>query len=632
MGRRVRRFLLSGSVAITVSLIAIFFYTSASIAQTVPFLQRLGDYAVHLNILANAHSIGFINAPSYDEPNPNLALIDIDDSSMQGNAGIGLPAFPYPRAIYGTLLSRLAKAGVKVVAFDINFLEDKPGDHAFAAGLRKTNTALAFQITTSSTGNLGILPVVPTLARAATALGYSTVDAPGGFVIGQPPAIVATGPHGAQRRYNSVAVAATQLFIGHQIPISKLPTIDGRLILLPPHIEARQALTERAGSQKLSTDFAGGGRLTFVDALTIPIDQLRIFAKGRLLFIGSTAQANGDRVTTPIGIIGGVYVNLRFVDQLLTDTYVHPVAPAVDILLMLLLPLLAAVIVATLRPIVAILVTLGLLLAFVELNAALFVYKLVWLDLIHTGGATAVASSALIAVRVVREGAERRQVTNLFGMHVSPEVVQEILKSDDRENSLALTGKRVKATVFYSDIRGFTAMSETMTPEAIYGQLNEYFEEMCTLIFEHGGYVDKFIGDCVMAVFSAPFQTPDDALKAVRSAVAQQSRIDDLVHRWKETDKQIFTVGMGINTGELVMGNLGSSSRMNYTVIGDTVNTAARLYNVAKGGQIIISQATYDEVKDHVEVEELEPVSVKGKIEPIRIYQVLAMKDTQSDS
>ncbi|MHB8462390.1 MAG: CHASE2 domain-containing protein [Vulcanimicrobiaceae bacterium] len=631
MSRRFRQFLLSGSVAVSISVVAILLYSLPSVAQRLPFLQRLGDYAIHLNILANPGVFGFANAPSYDEPNPNIALIDIDDSSI-GNTAAGLTPWPFPREVYGKLLARLAQANVKVVAFDVNFLEDNTGDARFAKGLRKVNAALAFQITTSSTGTLGILPVIPILAHAAKAVGYSTVDAPGGFVIGQPPAIIAVDSHGQAKRYNSISVAATQLFLGHTIAMRDLPTIDGRFVLLPPHVEARQALTERAGSQKLSTDFAGGGRLSFADAMTIPIDQLRIFAKDRLVFVGSTAQTLEDKVTTPIGIIGGVYVNLRFVDQFLTHTYVHPASPVLDIILMVLLPLIAAAIVVTVRPLIAVFATLGLLLAFVEINAALFVYKLIWLDLLHTAGATAIASAALIAVRGVREGAERRQVTNLFGMHVSPAVVQEILKSEDPESSLALTGKRVKATVFYSDIRGFTAMSETMSPEAIYGQLNEYFEEMCQLIFEHGGYVDKFIGDCIMAVFSAPYQTPDDALKAVRSAVAQQSRIDDLVERWKETDKKIFTVGMGINTGELVMGNLGSSSRMNYTVIGDTVNTAARLYNVAKGGQIIISQSTYDEVKDFVEVEELEPVSVKGKVEPIRIYQVLAMKDESSQT
>src|SRR5581483_3112840 len=164
---------------------------------------------------------------------------------------------------------------------------------------------------------------------------------------------------------------------------------------------------------------------------------------------------------------------------------------------------------------------------------------------------------------------------------------------------------------------------------AIYDQLNEYFEAMCAVIFKYGGYVDKFIGDCIMVAFSAPVQTPDDARKAVDAALEQQRVIGELGERWRKEGKEPFTVGMGINTGEVVMGNLGASSRMNYTVIGDDVNIAARLYNVAKGGEIIISETTYAQVRTLVDAEEMEPVSVKGKSAPLRVYKVLRLKDIQ---
>jgi adenylate cyclase len=186
-----------------------------------------------------------------------------------------------------------------------------------------------------------------------------------------------------------------------------------------------------------------------------------------------------------------------------------------------------------------------------------------------------------------------------------------------------LQGKRVKVTIFYSDIRGFTAMSEKMSPEQIYGQLNEYFEDMCQIVFKYGGYVDKFIGDCLMAVFSAPNPKQDDARSAVFAAIEQQEKILQIAEEWKSQGRQVFTVGMGLNTGEVVMGNLGSADRLNYTVIGDNVNTAARLYNVAKGGQTIISETTYEEVKDLVVVNELDPVMVKGKEKPLRIFEVI---------
>jgi adenylate cyclase len=126
-----------------------------------------------------------------------------------------------------------------------------------------------------------------------------------------------------------------------------------------------------------------------------------------------------------------------------------------------------------------------------------------------------------------------------------------------------------------------------------------------------------------MAVFSAPDPRPNDALEATESALAQQEKITSMMAEWGAQGRQIFTVGMGLNTGEVVMGNLGSSDRLNYTVIGDNVNTAARLYNVAKGGQIIISESTYNEVKDHFIVNELTPVSVKGKTLPLRNFEII---------
>jgi adenylate cyclase len=202
-----------------------------------------------------------------------------------------------------------------------------------------------------------------------------------------------------------------------------------------------------------------------------------------------------------------------------------------------------------------------------------------------------------------------------------------MLAHDDPKKALQLSGKRVKVTIFYSDIRGFTAMSENMTPEQIYGQLNEYFEEMCKIVFKYDGYVDKFIGDCLMAVHSAPNPHPDDAKRAVLSAIEQQDKILEMAAKWAGEGRPAFTVGMGLNTGEVVMGNLGSSSRLNYTVIGDNVNTAARLYNVAKGGQTIISETTYEEVKDLVVVNELPPVLVKGKVKPLRIFEVIRKLD-----
>ncbi len=354
----------------------------------------------------------------------------------------------------------------------------------------------------------------------------------------------------------------------------------------------------------------------------IPTD-LKAFANGNIVVVGSTAQGSGDFVLTPNGRYPGVFSNLRFMDQFLTNTYITRSRPWVNIILLLALPIFVGFIVTFLPPLVGIGSSLGLILAYSAIVVLTYGFGLYWIDLIHVDGAMLATALFVALYRVITEGADKRAIRDMFGKHVSPEIVSEMLKHDDPKAALNLQGKRVKVTIFYSDIRGFTAMSEKMTPEQIYGQLNEYFEDMCQIVFKYGGYVDKFIGDCLMAVFSAPNPKPDDARSAVFAAIEQQEKILQIAEEWKSQGRQIFTVGMGLNTGEVVMGNLGSADRLNYTVIGDNVNTAARLYNVAKGGQTIISETTWNEVKDLVVVNELDPVMVKGKEKPLRIFEVI---------
>jgi adenylate cyclase len=325
-----------------------------------------------------------------------------------------------------------------------------------------------------------------------------------------------------------------------------------------------------------------------------------------------------------------MYFHARIIDQLLRGMYVTPAPDILNLALLVLLPLALMALVMRLRPIVAIPLAAIAIAAYVELAIALFVYRLYWLDVLHVAAAMFLTALAVIAYRAIGEAAQKRAVTAAFGLHVSPGIVAEVLKHEGGASD-ALAGKRAKVTIFYSDIRGFTAMSEKLTPEAVYDQLNEYFEAMCEVIFKYGGYVDKFIGDCIMAVFSAPNPTPDDAKKAVEAALDQQEIIELLAQRWREAGKPPLSVGMGINTGYVVMGNLGSQKRMNYTVIGDDVNIAARLYNVAKGGQIIISESTYDEVKGYFEFNELEPVTVKGKSAPLRTFEVLGRRSADQN-
>jgi class 3 adenylate cyclase/CHASE2 domain-containing sensor protein len=597
--------------------------------NTLPAANRIADLVTHFSLLDASARLGF-GTPAYESTaNPNLGIITIDDLSYKQMG------FPFARSVYGTLLRKLAAAGARAVAFDIDFIEPSKNpaqDAAFAAAMRTVPTVLAYPVNTTSTGQIGEELPSPTLRPHAAALGYSSVDSPGGYLIGQPMEIdTVSGGTGGNERLFALPAAAVATFERHPLDLAAIPTdAQGRMLLLPPKIEHHQDL-QTTYDVFNPPAFAGRGMMSFKDAYAASPADLKPFARGALIYVGSTAQATFDFSTTAgRGRAPGLFINARLADQLMRGYYLRVAPLWLDVALAIVLPLLAALSFSLMRTPAAIAVSLAATLIYAYLNLYLFIDRLYWIDLVHVGLAMLLGTMFVAVYRVINEGSQRRMVTNLFGMHVSPAIVQDILKQDDPKAALALRGKRVKATIFYSDIRGFTSMSETMTPEEIYAQLNEYFEEMCKIIFAYGGYVDKFIGDCVMAVFSAPYQTPDDAQNAVIAAVKQQERIAQLSERWRAEGRKQFTVGMGINTGDVVMGNLGASSRMNYTVIGDNVNVAARLYNVAKGGEIIISETTYAECKEFVEVDEREPVTVKGKSRPIAIYNVKGLKAVAS--
>ncbi|HSE40240.1 MAG TPA: adenylate/guanylate cyclase domain-containing protein, partial [Acidobacteriota bacterium] len=227
-----------------------------------------------------------------------------------------------------------------------------------------------------------------------------------------------------------------------------------------------------------------------------------------------------------------------------------------------------------------------------------------------------------LAAREAEEAAEKRRIQQLFGRYVAPNVVEELIRN---RNLVQFSGKKEKLTVFFSDIRGFTTMSEQLQPEQVSELLNEYFSRMTKLVFKYGGTLDKFMGDCIMAFFGNPIPYTDHAKRAVLMAVEMMQELNKLKTEWAERGKpHSLEVGIGIATGEVIVGNLGSTEFFDYTVIGDTVNLASRLQSNAKGGQILISASTYEDAKDVVVADRLEPLTVKGKSQPVEVFAVKA--------
>jgi adenylate cyclase len=235
---------------------------------------------------------------------------------------------------------------------------------------------------------------------------------------------------------------------------------------------------------------------------------------------------------------------------------------------------------------------------------------------------SAVAAQTAVTVETIKAHTRlaREEVARANYSRFMPEyVVKQLLESP---NSFRLGGVNQTVTVLFADIRGFTALSERENPEKVVGLLNRYFSAMTDIIFDHGGTLDKYIGDGLMAIFGAPTATPEDALNAVKAAVTMQKRITTLNEELRVDGMEQIAVGIGLHTGEATIGYIGSDKRSEYTAIGDTVNLASRLESNAAGGQILISEATSTASGNLIPVNTREPLTVKNRVQPVDVFEV----------
>ncbi|HEX8030723.1 MAG TPA: adenylate/guanylate cyclase domain-containing protein, partial [Vicinamibacterales bacterium] len=244
-----------------------------------------------------------------------------------------------------------------------------------------------------------------------------------------------------------------------------------------------------------------------------------------------------------------------------------------------------------------------------------------WIPVTVPGLALVFAYVGDLAWKYVVEGREKRKVKKLFSRYVSKDVYEQLVANP---HLAALGGARRHMTVLFSDIRGFTTMSEKGTPEDVVAQLNELFTRMVGVVFDHRGTVDKFVGDMIMALYSAPLDDEEHADHAVQTALVMIKTLMDMNVEWAARGKPTLDIGIGINTGDMIAGNVGSDTIMSYTVIGDAVNLGARLESLNKeyGTRIIISQFTRDRLKGQYDIHPLGDVVVKGKTLPVAIFEV----------
>jgi adenylate cyclase len=257
----------------------------------------------------------------------------------------------------------------------------------------------------------------------------------------------------------------------------------------------------------------------------------------------------------------------------------------------------------------------------------LFVSQGIWFNLVYPASALFFGYTSQTAYRFFTEERRARDIRRMFSSYVSKRIVDELIKDPSKAK---LGGDRKEITVLFSDIRGFTSFSEKHQPEEVVKLLNEYLGAMTEIVFAHEGTLDKFVGDAIMALWGAPVGQPDHAERAVRCALAMIERLEQLQAKWRSEGKYAIDIGIGINTGDMVVGNMGAEGKkMDYTVIGDNVNLGARLEGLTRqyNNHIIISEFTYEKVKHLARVNELGSVTVKGKQQPVVIYDLVGLKE-----
>lgn len=350
--------------------------------------------------------------------------------------------------------------------------------------------------------------------------------------------------------------------------------------------------------------------------------------KDKIVLVGATATGIYDMRVTPLSAVyPGVEIHANVIDNILHQNFlIHSGwTKFIDICLIIALGFAIGVAIPRAGAASGVLLILVMLVVFVGANTYVFSRYNIWLNLVYPLLTMMTIYLAITVYRYITEEREKKKIRGAFQYYLTASVINEMLKDPTK---LKLGGDKKDLTVLFSDIRGFTTISEKLTPEELVHLLNEYLTAMTDIVFKYEGLLDKYMGDAIMAVFGAPLDQPDHSIRACRTALDMIEELKKLQQKWSEEGRPVLHIGVGINSGDMVVGNMGSQMRFDYTVMGDSVNLGSRLEGINKeyGTNIIISEYTYAGVKDVLTCRELDAVRVKGKKLPVKIYELLCDK------
>jgi adenylate cyclase len=339
----------------------------------------------------------------------------------------------------------------------------------------------------------------------------------------------------------------------------------------------------------------------------------------KIIMVGAFSSGMAaDQKTTPFGLMFGIEMHANALNTILMDNFLRPVPGWADFALLAVMVFLVAFMSSRLSTILSFFGTIVIIVAFFFATSIVFDYRSTLVNFSSPAIAMVFTFLAIVVYRAMTEERDKKAIRDTFGKYLSPKVVDQLV-----ENPPELGGVDKDLTVLFSDIRSFTTLSESMSPQELVNHLNTYLTAMTDIILEYGGYLDKYVGDEVMCFWGAPLPQADHAVRACKCALRQMERLRELNAQWPEAIR--INIGIGLNSGIMTVGNMGSPSRMNYTLMGDNVNLGARLEGTNKeyGSNIIISEFTYGLVKDQFLVRELDNIRVKGKNKPVLIYELV---------
>ena len=619
---------------------------------------------------------------------PAVAIAAIDEKSL---AALG--RWPWSRATMARLVERLDTLGARVIAFDVFFseaenravleqlelLERESGQVGEASVYARVKRGLAtdasFARAIAKSGKV-VLPMVFLMSQEE-ARHQSATDAARAIAAMQDQAVKLIRDHGdgqldfpmpltAGLIANLPELTAAAHSIGH---INSLPDARDGGVRWAPLVLRHQGLffpaadvqavrlyqndpvfalhTTRYGisglqlgerfiptdeSGRALINFRGGPRsfptYSVVDVLTGRIDAAQL--RGKIVLVGATAQGLGDYRSTPRGaVFPGVEIRANTMQNLIDGDFIQ--RPAwmfiFDVGLMLVLGGLLVALLPRFGVRLSALITLLLAAGYFGFAVIEFRTQLIWINVVYPALLIVLLYVSSTLVHYFTAEREKRQIKGAFQHYVPVAVVDQILRNID---DLGLGGEKRELTVLFADIRGFTGIAESLTPEALVQLLNDYLTRMTDQVFRHEGLLDKYIGDAIMAVYGAPIHHPDHARRACRTALDMVRAARAMQAEWQAQGLAPFDLGIGINTGPMVVGNMGSKTRFDYTVIGDAVNLGSRIEALNKqyGTRILISEFTYNQVKDEFpQAREIDMTPVRGRSEPVRLYELMLAED-----